>query len=85
MRSIIVPLVKAKGGNIQHISNYRATALSNASSTIYELVFKPYLFVCKAKRTTEEFPSFKTDGIPLPLVRQFTHQSVFIMMMMYSI
>jgi hypothetical protein len=43
MRSIIVPLVKAKGGNMQHISNYRATALSNASSTILELAFKPYL------------------------------------------
>jgi hypothetical protein len=28
---------------MQHISNYRATALSNASSTILELVFKPYL------------------------------------------
>jgi hypothetical protein len=43
MWSSIVPLVKAKGGNMQHISNYRATALSNASSTIFELVFKPYL------------------------------------------
>jgi hypothetical protein len=28
---------------MQHISNYRATALSNASSPIFELVFKPYL------------------------------------------
>jgi hypothetical protein len=43
MRSIIVPLVKAKGGNMQHISNYRTIALSNASSTIFELAFKPYL------------------------------------------
>jgi hypothetical protein len=43
MWSSIVPLVKTKGGNMQHISNYRATALSNASSTILELVFKSYL------------------------------------------
>ena len=43
MWSVIVPLVKARGGNMQHISNYTATALSNASSTISELVFKPYL------------------------------------------
>jgi hypothetical protein len=43
MWSNIVPLVKAKDGNMQHISNYRATALSNASSTISELVFKTYL------------------------------------------
>jgi hypothetical protein len=84
MWSIIVPLVKAKGGNMQHISNYRAIALSNASSTIFELVFKPYLFVCKARRTTEEFQSFKIDGLSLPLVRQFTYQSVFTMMMIYS-
>jgi hypothetical protein len=39
MQSVIVPLVKAKGGDLTDVDNYRAIALSNTVSKILESVF----------------------------------------------
>ena len=39
MQSVIVPLVKAKGGDLTYVNNYRAFALSNLISKILEGVF----------------------------------------------
>ena len=39
MQSVIVPLVKVKGGDLADINNYRAITISNAISKILETVF----------------------------------------------
>ena len=39
MQSVIVPLVKVKGGDLTDVNNYRAIAISNAISKILETVF----------------------------------------------
>ena len=39
MQSVIIPLVKAKGGDLTDVDNYRAIALSNSITTIPETVF----------------------------------------------
>jgi len=39
MKSVIVPLVKIKGGDITDVNNYRAIALSNSISKILERAF----------------------------------------------
>jgi len=39
MQSVIVPLFKAKGGDLTDVNNYRAIALSNSISKIVESVF----------------------------------------------
>ena len=39
MQSVVVPLVKIKGGDLTDVNNYRAIALSNAISKILETVF----------------------------------------------
>jgi exonuclease III len=41
MKSVIVPLVKAKGGDLSDLNNYRAIALSNAITKIFESVLTP--------------------------------------------
>ena len=38
MDSVIVPLVKCKGGDLTDVNNYRAITLSNAISKIFESV-----------------------------------------------
>ena len=38
MQSLIVPLVKAKGGDLTDVNNYRAIALSNSITKILESV-----------------------------------------------
>jgi hypothetical protein len=39
MQSVIVPLVKSKGGDLTDVNNYRAIALSNTISKILECIF----------------------------------------------
>jgi hypothetical protein len=39
MQSVIIPLVKAKGGDLSDLNNYRAIAISNSISKILESVF----------------------------------------------
>lgn len=48
MQSVVVPLVKAKGGDLTDINNYRAIAVSNSISKILETVF-----MCKVESVAE--------------------------------
>ena len=46
MKSVIVPLVKAKGGDLSDLNNYRAIALSNAITKIFESVLISKVTCC---------------------------------------
>ena len=39
MHSVILPLVKCKGGNLGDVNNYRAIAISTAMSKVFETIF----------------------------------------------
>lgn len=47
MKSVIVPLVKCKSGDLSDVNNYRAIAISSAISKIFEHVINCSTPVCR--------------------------------------
>ena len=53
MHSVMVPLIKNKSGNLSDLNNYRAIAISNAVSKLFESLIAQYV------RSNSEYDDFQ--------------------------